>query len=57
MVLDTGLQPLRSAVAIEVALEHTSHGLCPLWTATRASSLGGYLTPKVYVKQIAVILS
>jgi len=42
---------------MEVSLEHTSHGLCPLWTATRASSLGEYLTPKVYVKQIASILS
>jgi hypothetical protein len=42
---------------MEVLLEHTSHDLCPLWTATRASSLGEYLTPKVYVKQIAAILS
>jgi len=57
MVLVTGLWPLRSTVAMEVSLEHTSHGLFPLWTATRASSLGEYLTPKVYVKQIVSIPS
>jgi hypothetical protein len=31
---------------MEVSLEHTSHGLFPLWTATRASSLGTYLTQR-----------